>query len=314
MTRLGKRQAHKFWKELGDAPSAEVAIAKYKGKTGWPKRRTLMRYALAHNLFRDRVELDEAAQRLGLSTKRVSKIRGWWLDWTERKPPVVTEKAALTVVVDPPRGYVGTFMDEHGRKCRFAHVWLRNNGGETARDCRATLSVTSSQPSFRTPYPSYSLHWADTRVTLDDQTADPVDISAGGDRRLNVAFTQIRTPRISDVTRPAGRSTGVGSPHIGADLVTKLDFGPLQVPSSTGVGPMAYAGHGDVEESSPITPGCWIAIPLALARTDMAGQAYLPPGEYTVRLRVVWDESRWVEEDFRLISPDEPGGIGLEST
>jgi len=51
------------------------------------------------------------------------------------------------------------------------------------------------------------------------------------------------------------------------------------------------------------TPGCWIAIPLAL-RYPMDHQAYLPPGEYKIEIDIYCKNGRGAKRSYKIISPD----------
>ena len=58
--------------------------------------------------------------------------------------------------------------------------------------------------------------------------------------------------------------------------------------------------------------GCWIAIPLALSRPDLAEQPYLPPGEYRLQVRVLCDTGEEVRLALRVTSPKAGERLHLE--
>lgn len=49
--------------------------------------------------------------------------------------------------------------------------------------------------------------------------------------------------------------------------------------------------------------GAWIAIPIALISEHGAGQAYLAPGDYTIRLTIECENGKADSKTFKLISP-----------
>lgn len=58
--------------------------------------------------------------------------------------------------------------------------------------------------------------------------------------------------------------------------------------------------------------GCWIAQPLALTQPDQRMRAFLPPGEYQVRIKVYRQaDTLAFEEVYLLTSPESPEGLAL---
>lgn len=49
--------------------------------------------------------------------------------------------------------------------------------------------------------------------------------------------------------------------------------------------------------------GCWIAIPIALTSPQNARQAYLPPGNYTVEIKVSCEDGKVDTKKFKIFSP-----------
>ena len=116
MTGFGKNRAQQFWRELQSAASAEAAIAKYKGKAGWPKKRTLERYALADQLFRQGTPFEQVAAKTGLSVSRVAKVQTWW---SELYPQVASELSSTPGLTPPVTAQEQTLdLDEQSRGAR----------------------------------------------------------------------------------------------------------------------------------------------------------------------------------------------------
>lgn len=51
-------------------------------------------------------------------------------------------------------------------------------------------------------------------------------------------------------------------------------------------------------------PGCWIAIPHALLYPDQINQAYLYPGEYTIKISIRCDGGKGQTKLYKILSPD----------
>ena len=61
----------------------------------------------------------------------------------------------------------------------------------------------------------------------------------------------------------------------------------------------------------PATEGCWVASPGALLM-PAEDDSYLPPGEHTAMLAILYDDGKESSQHIRITSPtrwDEPGGI-----
>ena len=64
----------------------------------------------------------------------------------------------------------------------------------------------------------------------------------------------------------------------------------------------------------PSQPGAWIAMPLALVMPAKTGQAFLPPGEYTIKLTVACENGKGSSSKFTLVSPPNWEGLSMAST
>lgn len=57
-------------------------------------------------------------------------------------------------------------------------------------------------------------------------------------------------------------------------------------------------------QDDPSVRGAWVAIPLALSNPPGARQAYLPTGEYRMRLKVKCQNGKGASMEFFLVSPE----------
>jgi hypothetical protein len=149
--------------------------------------------------------------------------------------------------------------------------------------------------------PDYKLHWTSTAYTLEDGSAKWVDIDPGSTWALDLCFAILEPP--------PQRTRTVEVP-----MVTP-DAGTAAVEIMQGY--RSYWWQSPQEESQlrqadreawrlKRGAGCWVAIPLALSRPDLAGQAYLPPGEYRLQVRVLCDTGEEPRIAVNLTSP-KPG-------
>ena len=75
---MKKDQAFKFWAALDDSTSLKATLSSFENKKGYDDRRTLQRYAQAHEGFKEDLTSDVVAEKTGWSLKYVVKIRSWW--------------------------------------------------------------------------------------------------------------------------------------------------------------------------------------------------------------------------------------------
>ena len=146
------------------------------------------------------------------------------------------------------------------------------------------------------------LQWVDEHYSYQVDSIKPVDIITS--RQLCVVFTEIPAGQI--VKRP-DRGVVVYPPvgrAIAPDKIPacpssrqwiKLDILPIRV-----------IGRQESMDCQRLTPGegAWIGTPAALCSPGVAHQAYLPPGQYVIRVRVTYDGGD-EEQFFRVQSPRE---------
>ena len=78
---------------MDDSATAKAAIDRFKGRKGWPKRRTLERYSAAHSLFQRGAGIDEVAGKTGWSARHLERMYRRWSE-VFSAPPVVEAPAA----------------------------------------------------------------------------------------------------------------------------------------------------------------------------------------------------------------------------
>ena len=104
---MKKGQFELLCKDLDESTDVKSVIDKYKNKSGWYGSRTLERYAMVHNLFKQGAGVDEVVQKAQWSYGTVEKLYNWWRDqvggsnngsegWEQQDiRSVVTEKQRL---------------------------------------------------------------------------------------------------------------------------------------------------------------------------------------------------------------------------
>ena len=75
---IKRDQAFKFWDALDNNTSLKVVLSAFENKTGYGGRRTLQRYAQAHEGFKEDLTSDVVAKKTGWHLKYVEKLRSWW--------------------------------------------------------------------------------------------------------------------------------------------------------------------------------------------------------------------------------------------
>ena len=194
---------------------------------------------------------------------------------------------------------------------------IRNAGAVEAKGVQGVLQVIGTGVPHEQR--EYKLHWAGADYTLEDETADPVDILPQTTRPLDVCFT-IQSPDDLNLRTVSGKDIAEAPIYSGKTYAGTSSMGkPILLTGSTTAaekgGEHRSLAAADREARSNMGgAGCWIAIPLALSRPDMAYQAYLPPGEYTIRVRVMCPGGEGSRRTYRLVSPQTPDGLRLEET
>ncbi|MFA4835022.1 MAG: hypothetical protein WC749_02980 [Dehalococcoidia bacterium] len=194
---------------------------------------------------------------------------------------------------------------------------IRNAGAVEAKGVQGILQVIGTGvPNVQR---EYKLHWAGADYTLEDETAEPVDILPQTTRPIDVCFT-IQSPDDLNLRTVSGKDIAEAPIYSGKTYAGTSSMGkPILLTGSTtaaekGGGHRSLAAADREARSNMGGAGCWIAIPLALSRPDMAYQAYLPPGEYTIRVRVMCPGGEGSRRTYRLVSPQTPDGLRLEET
>lgn len=226
------------------------------------------------------------------------------------------EPPKATLFIGPAEWQIRHYVE--GSLRNVAHVVVRNTGPETAEVCRGFFILQATGNGLEQ---DFKLHWASTDCTLEDDSAEPVDIPPGTTRRLDLVFSigairsSFQTSRALPPASQLHHSPRNPYPEMGPGTASATL--PPQGPSGV---PMRGAG---TREHTIVTAdrlalrmtdgkGCWIAIPLALSRPDMAGQAYLPPGEYAIQVRVLCENGQGDVKAFRLKSPEGWQALALE--
>ena len=75
---MKRDQAFNFWDALDNNTSLKVVLSAFENKTGYGGKRTLQRYAQAHEGFKEGLTSDVVARKTGWRLKYVEKIRSWW--------------------------------------------------------------------------------------------------------------------------------------------------------------------------------------------------------------------------------------------
>jgi hypothetical protein len=133
-----------------------------------------------------------------------------------------------------------------------------------------------------------------------------------------VAYLNIKNEKKSTAKRCIGVLTFIEVPesvtHLGNELA--LHWGgipytlqaagaqPIDIGSEPRKLDVAFTQEGATDK------GCWIAIPIALS-TLRAGQAYLLPGEYKVRVDVNCDNGKGDSGIFKIISTENWDGLEM---
>jgi hypothetical protein len=61
------------------------------------------------------------------------------------------------------------------------------------------------------------------------------------------------------------------------------------------------------------TSGCWIAVPFTLSGSLTNNQAYLPPGEYKVQIKITCENGKGDKARFKIISPAVWDGLDMQT-
>ncbi len=184
---------------------------------------------------------------------------------------------------------------------------VRNTRVDVPKVSHGFLEVIAPElPQVKSPS---ELHWTDTEPILADQTAEPAEILPTLARDLDVCFTILpeehETNQAAD-TSPSPVEPGTAS----ATTVPQWQGVSQRIGEPMIEHPMLSAYRAARRRTGG--KGCWIATGRALIRPDTAGQAYLPPGECTVLIRVLSDEGVEDVKIFRLTSPETWEGLRLE--
>lgn len=217
---------------------------------------------------------------------------------------------------------LGPIWFPDGSVRRFACVNVTKVSGPTAVGCWATLQLLRWPLSFRPQQPKFKLHWADTDYTFQSDTAEPVNIDTS--RYLDVAFALLDAsgPTAAPVITSGGAQLHADQPSSpGAAWPSGPGTAEYRLPKTPALqSPVPHLDH-PAREARPKRvafdrprkrEGCWIAIPLALSRPDLAGQAYLVPGRYHVKLDVGDDSGDSDSMCFNLTSPSSRLDLNLE--
>jgi hypothetical protein len=95
---------------------------------------------------------------------------------------------------------------------RFVSIEVKNRRNETARRCVATAIILKQPNNVKLVQEEFSLHWADVPFNGRSTGADPVDI-AGGQQRLDIAFTTPNHSKTSSVAMPVALSMSGQAPQ-----------------------------------------------------------------------------------------------------
>jgi hypothetical protein len=194
----------------------------------------------------------------------------------------------------------------------FNCVFVKNKGKTTAKRCTAKLTVVNKPENAINLDETHILHWADIPYSLRTIEPEPVDIgSISG--RLDVAFSQPRNPinervvnQISQMS--AGTSSTSAYPR-GSNVTHVYPTGMIpdsfdSYYASGAVTPVTVAPISQIESpESGTDDGSWFAVPIALSRPDIASQAYMPVGEYLVKIEVECENGKGDIKWFKIISP-----------
>lgn len=220
--------------------------------------------------------------RYGTTVALIEQRYLWYTEWREGS-------VQLAIDFDPQLpGDLGekTLDDE---PWQVACIRVRNAGHDTARRCTGILYLESPGDTLAHRSGPFRLHWVDASCTLERDTAEPVDILAGDQRSLDVAFSP----------HPDPAAWGC------AEKRYCLTSGPTYLLAV----PLAVRGQ-------PPEPGFWnrggacLAIPIALTRRG-ATQAYLPAGDYEFRIEVRPENGAGDTAHFRLTSPPAGGYLRM---
>ena len=204
----------------------------------------------------------------GLARKVRNLARDHKLDW------LLTAGANL---IDISEGYspclrilsssVGVWTDGVSM-ARYATLEVAAISKVEARDCWAWVDVLPRGSSL-------PLHWSGTSYTAEEASAPRVIINPAKPARLDVAVA-LPTPGKAVAHYP--------------DAIVSGNIASLF--SSSRYEETAWNGEG-----------CWLAQPLALYNPDPNLEAFLPPGEYTIKIRVGCESGKGDNRDFILRSP-----------
>lgn len=164
--------------------------------------------------------------------------------------------------------------DPYDNASAFFITFELKSGSLSESNCWASFSVEDS------PGDPFTLHWADHKYSKVESEPKYITITPDVPARLDVAFAPrraISTPPIKPIT---------------SGIVPDL---------------RASASKWDGR-------GCWIAQPFALSAPTPSMKAFLPPGEYHVRIRIYCQRDTLAfERVYLLTSPEHPEGLSLTS-
>lgn len=204
----------------------------------------------------------------GLARKVRDLVGDHKLDWlltTEANLVGISEGYSPCLRILPPS--VGVWTDGVSM-ARYATLEVAAISKVEARDCWAWVDVLSRGSSL-------PLHWSGTSYTAEEASAPRVIINPAKPARLDVAVA-LPTPGKAVAHYP--------------DAIVSGEIASLF--SSSRYGETAWNGEG-----------CWLAQPLALYNPAPNLEAFLPPGEYTIKIRVGCEVGEGDNRDFILRSP-----------
>ncbi|MDI6859049.1 MAG: hypothetical protein QMC85_00985 [Methanocellales archaeon] len=197
---------------------------------------------------------------------------------------------------------------------KFGCVRVRNIGKSLALRCVATLEILKIPGNTNNLDPEHTLHWADINYSFKTTEPEPIDIGSEP-RRLDVVFSQPKYKIVKEnkTVMPEEVKNSLALDYYPAGTYSyEFHGGMASIPAVasgsviTTTTPSTPLDLGDYAQQIVRAPprGSWIAMPIALSIPDIANQAYLPPSEYLVKLRVTCENGRGDTICFKIISPN----------